>query len=48
VHYFVKEYGTQLLPSGVDFTNLFRQAKSCRRTAFGEKIAINFTNKVEG
>ncbi len=29
----------------VDFTKLFRQAKSCRCTAFGEKFAIQFHQK---
>ncbi len=28
--------------SGVDFTKLFFQAKSCRRTAFGKIIAVQF------
>jgi hypothetical protein len=31
---------------GVDFTKLFRKAKSRRRTAFGEKFAIQFHQKL--
>jgi hypothetical protein len=27
---------------GVDFTKLFCQAKSCRRTVFGKKFAVQF------
>jgi hypothetical protein len=27
---------------GVDFTKLFRQAKSCRRTVFGKKFEVQF------
>jgi hypothetical protein len=30
------------LTPGVDFTKLFRQAKSCRCTAFGKKNAVQF------
>jgi hypothetical protein len=30
------------LTSGVDFTKLFCQAKSCRVKAFGKKIAVQF------
>jgi hypothetical protein len=30
------------LPFGVNFAKLFRQAKSCRRTAFGKKFEVQF------